>query len=145
MTPRLLMVVAMVALSVVADAEDRPQVVRQVEVDADGALGRDVVVKLLGLEKGSPLDRRRLREGVHALYAGGEVEHLVVEAEEVEGGIDVTVVVRQPARISAVVVVGVRGHWEGRVRSWLELEAGQAVSASQVEAAVRRVLRETNR
>jgi len=123
-------------------AEGHSQIVRRVEVTSDGRLGRDVVVKLLGLEQGAPLDRARLRQGTLALYAGGEVEHLAVEAVEVADGLDVTVVVREVTRLSEVVVLGVRGRWKGRVRSWLELEVGQPVSASRVEAAVRRVERQ---
>ena len=61
-------------------------VVARVELNTDSRMDRQELMHVLGLAIGKPLDRVRLRQGIRALYAGGNVESLSVESTSTEIG-----------------------------------------------------------
>jgi len=127
----------------IAAADEPEPVVRHVQVESDTPLRRTDLPKVLGLVQGRPLDRRRLRQGIRGLYAGGELEDLEVNAERVGTGvIDLTIRVRFRARISRLRLKGVGVLWRTRILSWLHLHKGDPFSEAALEAGVRRVRRE---
>ncbi|HHQ47828.1 MAG TPA: hypothetical protein ENK19_02985, partial [Acidobacteria bacterium] len=120
-----------------------PPILRNVHITSDTPLRRTDLPKVLGLVRGRPLDRHRLRQGIRALYAGGEVEGLAVFSEPAgPGQIDVTVRIRFRARIAHLRLRGIGLLWRSKVSSWLHIHKGDPFSATALEAGVRRVKRE---
>jgi outer membrane protein insertion porin family len=116
--------------------------ISEVRVDARGRVDAPAVIELLGLEIGATLDRRQLREAIHAIYARAEIEWLRVEVHEVDSGLVVTVRVNLRSEISRIEVnAGGNPILRKRVEKWLELQPGARVTVGIVEAAQRRVAR----
>jgi outer membrane protein assembly complex protein YaeT len=118
------------------------QVVGSIEVVTDSPEQAEQVPDALGLEVGRQIDRRRLREGLLALYAGGELAHARVELEERDDEFEVTVHASYNPRLIEIEVVGPSLRWQWRVGDWLELHRHGPVTAGEIETGVRRVLRE---
>jgi outer membrane protein insertion porin family len=131
---------AAVAITAWATPDDPPPIVR-VEVVTDGDLRPAAIQDLLGLTEGAPLDRRRLREGIRALYAGGGVDQLEVVAEEEGGGLAVTVTMSATPRLADLDVEGASLLLGARLREWTGLRRGAFITAGDVESAVARVRR----
>jgi outer membrane protein insertion porin family len=112
-----------------------------VQVVGDGPIDAPAVTEILGLRIGQQLDRRQLRETIHALYAGADVEWLRVEASEGPDGLAVLVRISYLSEIAKVEVRTRNPVLKKRVQKWLELQPGTRVTASGIEAARRRVLR----
>jgi outer membrane protein assembly complex protein YaeT len=116
--------------------------VSELRVVSQGQADVTAITELLGLEVGAILDRRQLREAILAIYARAEIEWLRVEAEEVDGGLVVTVRVNFRSEISRIEVkAGGNPILKKRVEKWLELQPGARVTVGIVEAARRRVAR----
>lgn len=124
-----------------AGASGPAPVITSVRVEADGPVDPESVIDVLQLQPGTELDRRRLREVITALYAGGRVEWLRVEAAESDEGVEVVVRVSFRSTISAVRVEGENLWSEARIRRWLRIEPGDPVTAAGIEVAKRRVER----
>jgi outer membrane protein insertion porin family len=118
--------------------------ITSITLDAHGPHDPEAVLEALGLAVGHQIDRQRLREGVHALYAGGDVESLRVEAVPAAEGIEVVVHLALRSRISRLEVEAPSRRWQQRVVRWLELRPGEPVSTALVEARRQRVLRRLN-
>jgi outer membrane protein assembly complex protein YaeT len=118
------------------------QVVGSIEVVTDSADQAVQVPEALGLVNGRQINRRRMREGLLALYAGGELEHVRVELEERDGQLEVTIHARYKPRLTEIEVSGPSLRWRSRVGGWLELHRHGPVTAGEIETGVRRVLRE---
>jgi len=124
-------------------APNPPPLIRKVQVISDTPLKRTDLPKVLGLVQGRPLDRRRLRQGIRALYAGGEVEGIEILSEQVTPDrVDLKVRVSFRARISRLRLKGVGPLWRSKVSSWLHLHKGDPFSEAVLEASIRRVRRE---
>ncbi len=133
---------ALVVLAIALPAAaSEPQPVRRVVVVTDGDLRPAAVRDLLGLNEGAPLDRRRLREGIRALYAGGGVDRLKVVAEVQDDGLTVTVTMSATPRLADLDVNGVSLLLGAKLREWTGLRRGSFITAGDVESAVARVLR----
>lgn len=117
-------------------------VVARVELNTDSRMDRQELMHVLGLAIGKPLDRVRLRQGIRALYAGGNVESLSVESTSTDEGLSVSVTVRTRARIAALSIRGVGLLWRTRIQSWLHVHRGDAFSTAAVQSAARRIERE---
>ncbi len=117
-------------------------VVTSVEVKADSRIDRAELLHVLGITPGEPLDRLRLRQGIRALYAGGNVESLEIESAPAEGGIALFVTMRLRPRVSRVAITGVGLLWRFRIRSWIRVHHGDAFSTSAVQVSARRIRRE---
>lgn len=129
------------ALVLSAATVDAADVIRSVRVEADGPVDAASVIELLQLQPGTDLDRGRLRALITALYAGGRIEWLRVEAAESAEGLDVAVRISYRSTISRVTVEA-GGLWRrARIRRWLRIEPGDPVTAADIEAARRRVER----
>jgi outer membrane protein insertion porin family len=110
-------------------------------VRADGPVDAAAVIRVLGLEAGQPLDRQQIREAILAMYAGGEVEWVRIEATEVEGGLEVVIRLSNRSKISKVDVRTRNPIRKNQVRKWLDLQLGDPVSVAKVDAGRRRALR----
>lgn len=138
---RLVVCCALLAPAAAAPAADANTVIRSVRVEADGPFDAASVIELLELRPGTDLDRGRLRELITALFAGGRVEWLRVEAAESAEGLDVAVRISFRSTISRVTVEA-EGLWRrARIRRWLRLEPGDPVTAADIEVARRQVER----
>jgi outer membrane protein assembly complex protein YaeT len=122
------------------EALEGPRIVNS-RVEAIGPVDEAAVLDVLGLEVGNHLDRHLLRELLLTMYAGSEVEWLRVETAEVEGGIDVVVRMSNRSTISNVRVKTNRPMLRVKVRRWVQIEVGEPVTASGIEASRRRVER----
>ncbi len=134
-----LLLVTLAATSWAAPGDSPP--ILRVEVVTDGELRPAAIQELLGLTEGAPLDRRRLREGIRALYAGGGVDRLEVVAEEEGGGLAVRVTMSATPRIAHLDVKGVSLLLGAKLREWTGLRRGGFITAGNVESAVARVRR----
>jgi outer membrane protein assembly complex protein YaeT len=123
---------------------DGPPIVTAVRVEATGPIEAGELARVLEIEVGSPLDRRRIRELITTLYAGGEVEWLRVESTETAGGIEVEVRLSLRSTISNIKVAAPNPILRIRVHRWLQLEVGDPVTASGIEVNRRRVERRLN-
>ncbi len=129
------------ALAVPAAAGEPPRVT-SVTVEADATMEAREVSNILGLQVGEPLDRSVLRQGIRALYAGGNIESLSVSAAPDGDGVAVTVRLNLRPRISRLRIEGVGPLWKIRIRRWIRLARGDPFSAAALEAAVHRTERE---
>ncbi|MCG6964405.1 MAG: BamA/TamA family outer membrane protein [Acidobacteria bacterium] len=116
--------------------------VRSVSIISDSPLDQARIERVLGLTEGQPLDRRQIREGLRALFAGGDIESARVETSKATGGIAVTVRLRVRPRVDSMVVRGPGLLWRRRIRDWLQVQAGAWFSAGALDSGVRRVIRE---
>jgi len=130
----------LVILTVATPSAATPSILN-LNLISDQSVVNDEVFSTLGLEAGQPVNRHRLREGVHALYAAGDVEQVRVETTRNPDGLDVTVRVSFRPRLAAVNVTA-NGRWRRRTRDWLELQIGAVITAGDIEAGQRRVERE---
>ncbi len=137
----LLVVIAAVLLAATAAAGGQPPV-RSVKVVSDSLIDQARIQRVLGLQEGQPVDPRQVREGLRALFAGGDIESAQVETNEADGGVDVTVHLRVRPLIADVTVEGPGLLWRRRIRNWLQLQTGDWFSAGALDASVRRVVRE---
>ncbi len=138
-----ILLLLLLAPTVAWTGQSASPLVRRVRVVSDTPLKRTDLPKVLGLVEGRPLDRRRLRQGIRALYAGGEVEGLEVVSEKAAPGeVDLTVHVSFRARISRLRLKGIGPLWRSRVLSWLHLHKGDPFSEAALASGVRRVRRE---
>ncbi|MCJ7753428.1 MAG: hypothetical protein MUP13_02565, partial [Thermoanaerobaculales bacterium] len=122
-------------------AADGPPIITSVRVEAIGAVDTAAIAQVLELEVGSPLDKRRLRDVITTLYAGGEVEWLRVESTESAGGIDVLVRLSLRSTISDIKVRTKSLILRVKIRRWLQLEPRDPVTAAGIEVSRRRVER----
>jgi outer membrane protein assembly complex protein YaeT len=134
-----------VLLLLVIPASTAAQAVGSIEVITDSPEQAEQVPAALGLLVGQPIDRGRMRAGLAALYAGGELEHARVELDERDGTLTVTIHARFKPRLTEIEVVGPSLRWRSRVSGWLELHRHGPVTAGEIESGVRRVLRELRR
>lgn len=140
-----LIAAALAHAAVAAPGEPPLPVVAEVSVRAEPPLQGESVQRLLALVPGEPLDRRRLREGIRALYAGGGVDRLRVLAEEGPDGLLVTVEVGATARLRRLEIDGAGPLRSLRIHEWFGVRAGSPVTVGDVEAGVARVERELER
>ncbi len=144
-SPRLLsgalLTAVLLASAVAAPAADGPPIITSVGVEATGAVNAAEMAEVLELEVGSPLDKRRLRDVITTLYAGGEVEWLRVETTESPGGVDVLVRLNLRSTISDIKVHAKGPLLRVKIRRWLQLEPGDPVTAAGIEVSRRRVER----
>ncbi len=124
-----------------APAAGGPPIITSVRVEATGAVNAAEVAGVLELEIGSPLDKRRLRDVITTLYAGGEVEWLRVESTESPGGVDVLVRLNLRSTISDIRVRAKGPLLRVKIRRWLQLEPRDPVTAAGIEVSRRRVER----
>jgi outer membrane protein assembly complex protein YaeT len=115
--------------------------ISSIRVVGHGPVDAPAITEILGLERGEVLDRRQLREAIHAIYARSEVEWLRVEARQENGGLAITVRVNLRSEISQVEVKTRNPILKKRVEKWLELRPGTRVTAGIVEGGQRRVFR----
>ena len=143
--PGVLLAAGLSLSATVTQAEaDEPPPVTAVQVEATGRIEPAEVARVLEIEVGSPLDRRRLREVITSLYAGGEVEWLRVESTKTAGGIEVLIRLSLRSTISDIKVVAPNPILRIRVHRWLQLETGDPVTAAGIEVNRRRVERRLN-
>ncbi len=139
----LVLLLALLPAPAAPAAHAGPAIVRHLRVISDTPLRNTDLTRVLGLAEGKALNRRRLRQGIRALYAAGEVEGLEVLAEPAgPGRLDITVKLSFRPRISKLRLRGASLVWRSRILSWLHLHKGDPFSEAAVEASVRRVLRE---
>lgn len=117
------------------------ELVAEATVEANAPVDEAALLEVLGLEAGSAIDRRKIREAILALYAGGEVEWIVVEASPVDGGQAVVVRASFRSKISKVDVATANPLLKNQVKRWMALAPGEPVSSAKVEAGRRRALR----
>jgi len=127
-----------------ATAAGGTPVITAVRVEATGPVDMSEISEVLELEVGSPLNKKRLREVITSLYAGGEVEWLRVESTESDGGIDVLVRLSLRSTISDITVHAKSPILRIRVHRWLQLEPGDPVTAAGIDVNRRRVERRLN-
>ncbi len=138
---RLVLLLLLLAAALPAGAEESPPVT-SVTVVADTPVETREISDILGLVEGRPIDRRQLRQGIRALWAGGDIESLSVVAEPSTGGVAVTVRLSLRPRVARLRIQGVGPLWKIRIRNWIRLARGDPFSAAALEAAVRRIERE---
>jgi len=131
---------ALLLLTVSATAAEGP-VISTVRVESIGPVDEAAIIDVLELQAGSRLDRKRLREVIMTLYAGGDVEWLRVEAAETADGLDVVIHVSRRSRISQVDVHTKSPILKVKIHRWLQLEPGEPVTVARIEAGRRRVER----
>lgn len=117
------------------------ETVARVSVEAFGPHDEAALLRVLGLTVGQPFDRQQIREAILALYAGGEVEWVDVEAEPAGDGVAITVRISARSKISKVDVRTASPVLKNQLKKWLALSPGEPVSAATVEAGRRRALR----
>jgi len=117
-------------------------VVASVTVLADATMEAGEISNILGLRVGEPLDRSALRQGIRALYAGGNIESLRVSSLPTPEGLALTVRLNLRPRIARLGIQGVGPLWKIRIRNWIRLTRGDPFSEGALEAAVHRVERE---
>ena len=115
--------------------------IASVRVEAIGPADEEAILGVLELEVGGPLDAQRLREVIMALYAGGDVEWLRVEAAETPAGYDVIVRISYRSTISQIKVHAKNPILRVKIRRWLQIEVGDPVTVATIEASRRRVER----
>jgi outer membrane protein insertion porin family len=135
------MVTVVLVLAAVAAWAREGEVVSRVRVEAPGLDDAESVVGLLGVREGQPLDRVRLRGGLLALYARGDVDYVKVTAVHSASGLELVVRLDLRPRLAKITVAMPGRVWRRRVRGWLDLEPGGVITTSQVEAAVERTRR----
>ena len=142
---RLTVVAALAGLTAAASTgnahADRELPIQHIRVQGDGVVDHDALIRILGLEAGQPINRLRLREAILAIYASGEVERVRIEADEVTGGFDVTVIVSMRSKISKIRVKTSNPILKNQVKKWIQMVPGDAVSFATIEAGSRRVTR----
>jgi outer membrane protein insertion porin family len=136
----LLLLLASAGLSAPAHAT-RGQPIVGINVEGDRVEDRAAIVEVLGLEVGQPIDRKQLRDALLAIYAGGDVERVRIEADEVAGGLEVTVTTSFRSRISKIEVSARSPLTKNQVKKWMELAPGDPVSFARIEAGRRRAIR----
>ncbi len=119
-------------------AED--EVIAEIIFTGDRVEDPERMLDSLGLEIGASFDRKRIREGVMTLFAGGDVEYFKIVKAPVSGGVALNLNVRLKSRIVEFRVVGVSFLWRKRIEDWFELRQGMAVSAAGIDAGARRAL-----
>lgn len=118
-----------------------PDTIHTVQIVVEGGDPQPEVAGRLGLEAGEPLDRRRLREGILALYAEGHIDTVRVIATPGDDGLDIRVEVAERARIASIVFDQPEARWRRRARRWANLEPNQAITRGEIEAAAARIAR----
>ncbi len=139
--PGALLAAILVSAAAAPAVADEPPLVTSVRVEATGPIDAAAVAEVLEIRVGSPLDRRRLREVITSVYAGGEVESLRVEGTETADGIAILVRLSYRSTISDVKVRVDKPVLRIWIRRWLQLEPGDPVTAAGIEIARRRVER----
>jgi len=132
--------IAFSAVAVPVTAEELP-LVTSVQVEATGPVDTAAVADILELEVGSPINRKRLREVITTLYAGGQLEWLRVESTPSPGGIDVLVRLSYRSTISDIKVSTKSPLLRIKVHRWLRLNIGDPVTSAGIEVSRRRVER----
>jgi len=134
-------VVVVLILTWVEPCLAQPSIATVEVVTDDPARGEDVP-QVLGLELGSLLDKTRLRLGIQALYATGEIEQVTVSSSNQPQGVAVVVDVSYKPTLSSVVVDAPNAAWRRRVGRWIELRPMSKVSVTTIETGIRRAVRE---
>jgi outer membrane protein insertion porin family len=122
-------------------ASTAEETVARVSVEASGPHDEAALLRVLDLNVGQPLDRQQIREAILALYAGGEVEWVGVEAEPAADGVAITVRISARSKISKVDVRTASPVLKNQIKRWMALSPGEPVSVATVEAGRRRALR----
>ncbi len=113
----------------------------RVAVEGDAVADRAALIRVLGLVEGQPIDRQQLREAILAIYAGGEVERIQVEAVEAKDGLDMTVSASYRAKIAKIEVKTPNPIRKNQIKKWMGLQLGDPASFARIDAGQRRALR----
>jgi outer membrane protein insertion porin family len=113
--------------------------VKQVNLDAPGALSVAQLRRTFGVVPPSLLSRVEIRRGVQALVATGQVEDVVVDVSEEAGGAVVAVHVQVASRVRSLEVSGFGHSSNKRVRALLGLSSGMPLHVAPFNKALQRV------
>ena len=134
--------------SAVIHAADLPSVKAvTIENAGPGRLDRTFVLEHIGTVTDQPLDRRQIANDVKALLATGAFSSVRVQAEEVEGGVNVIYMLWLKHRIDGPVEVKIKPdedsyYGESKIQDWLELNEGDRVDDQTLGVAARRIEKE---
>ncbi len=90
---------------------------------------------------GGSLDRALLRDAILAMYASTDAEWVKIEAAETPEGLDVMVRISVKPTIDKIHVEVGNRILRKRIEKWLEVEHGDVVSSTSIEAGARRIVR----
>lgn len=124
----------LVAVLLLAAAAAPADTVRSVELATPGAARYS---SYLGLAAGDPYDPERVREAVLRLFATGDFEDVVVEAESSEAGVALTFRPKLAPRLLRVRVLGDRRISADSLRRFARLRSREPLWPARVEAAAR--------
>jgi outer membrane protein insertion porin family len=130
--------------SLVAPAGAAPadlETIAQAMVITDSQIDEASLLEVLGLHPGATVDRRQIREAILALYAGGEMEWIEIEAVPGEDGLAVTVRISFRSKIAKIEVKTGNLILKNQIKKWMSLSPGEPVSSAKIEAGRRRALR----
>lgn len=96
------------------------------------------LLKYIDQRVGEPLSRSKVQSSIRSLYNTGLFDHIAVEADVVEGGVNLTFVLTSNFFVGAVEVLGLpkRGPSPSQLANASNLELGQPYTREKVETSI---------
>ena len=80
--------------------------VLEIRVQGANRVGSDAILRVLGTRVGEEFDPAKIREDVKAIYRMGYFSNVKIDAEEVSGGLNLTVLVVEKPVVSSIAIEG---------------------------------------
>jgi len=104
----ILVLLATAAPAALRAQEFAGQTIQKIDVQGLVSLPTDTLLYYLDLKQGQPFDPTGLNEKIHDLWKRGLIDDLKVDAEPVQGGIDLTLTVKERPILRSIVYQGLK-------------------------------------
>jgi outer membrane protein insertion porin family len=140
--PRAAAALVLVILTMVCPRAGQADAFRVTGVDVRGAdrVSADAVRQVMKTEAGSDFDPETIREDVKAVFRMGYFTDVAVDAEPEDGGVRLTVIVKEKPLVSAVEIEGSKEVEAGDIRQALTVRERTLFQEEKVKESARKVL-----
>ncbi|MGH7338677.1 MAG: POTRA domain-containing protein, partial [Myxococcota bacterium] len=142
----LVVLVAIVAAGQTARADELPRAaaavapeVRRVVVRSEAVLDVEEIEPLLAVHLGEPLDRERVRATLRNLRLAGVASEVELYAREIEGGVEIEIVLRPDLAVDELEIAGESGMSYGKLLAVLPQRRGQPLREDRVLRGIYRI------
>lgn len=118
------------ASDLAADLEGLP--ITRIDVGGHRRISPSSFVGLMGIRAGDPLTHEAIAKGIHALYANGQIDDVVVFASQEGAGVVLNLLVRERMQIAEIYAPGIPESSKAEMAKWIGIEKGKPFDVAEV-------------